>query len=155
MWLYYGFCLVVCTRYPKWTTILFFLTLQITAGLFILSRISIKVCILLRNIEELMRLQKALTPLWWLHLRRSNNKRGVAAMSKRSRVQIIPNFFWQNSQAYWSLSVSTDYGRLMKPFLNNITSFSANWADRPNNFWGIWGIWGIFTPILAVWIPCP
>ena len=88
-----------------------------------------------------MRLQKSLTPLWRLHLRRSNNKRGVAAMSKRSRVQIIPNFFWQNSQAYWSLSVSTDYGRLMKPFLNNITSFSANWADGPNS----WGIWSIFV----------
>ena len=41
-----------------------------------------------------------------------------------------------------SLAASTDYGRQMKPFFNDIPNFWANWADRLNIFWGIWGIFG-------------
>ena len=33
-----------------------------------------------------------------------------------------------------SLAASTDYGRLMRPFFNNIPNFSANLADQLNNF---------------------
>ena len=35
--------------------------------------------------------------------------------------------------------VATDYRRPSKPFSNDISNFWANWADRPNTFWGIFG----------------
>ena len=38
----------------------------------------------------------------------------------------------------------TDYRRPMKPFFIDIPKFLANWADRPNKFWGIFGL--TFSP---------
>ena len=34
---------------------------------------------------------------------------------------------------------TTEYGHPMKPFFNDVPNFWANWADRPNKFWGIFG----------------
>ena len=49
------------------------------------------------------------------------------------------NSFVTKIDGLWS-SHTTDYGRQNKPFFNDIPNFWANWADRPNKFWGIWSI---------------
>ena len=35
---------------------------------------------------------------------------------------------------------STDYGRPMKPFFNDISNCWANWPNRRNKFWGIFSL---------------
>ena len=54
-----------------------------------------------------------------------------------------------------SLLYIKDYGRLMKPFFNDIPNFWANWVDRQNKLWGLWGIFdGTSVPILALRVLC-